>query len=68
MMMNTHGGGSCSGFGLGFGVESTNERIREFVSSEIVCGILNATLVMFGTIKEGITTRKKAFYDAHCAS
>lgn len=46
------------GFGFGSGssaaVEPINERIHEFITSEIMHGILDMTLVMFGTIKEWI--------------
>ena len=54
MVMSTCGGGSGSSSGSGSGVEPTDERICKFVSSEINRGILDVTLVMFGTIKEGI--------------
>ena len=37
-----------------FGVEPIDERIREFISSEITRGFLEVTPVIFGTIKEGI--------------
>ena len=56
MVMSTHesGYGYSFGLGSGFGVEPIDERICEFVSSEITCGILDETPIMFGTITEGI--------------
>ena len=54
MVMSTYRGGSGSGSRLGYGAEPIAQRIREFVSSKITCGILDGTLVMSGTIKEGI--------------
>ena len=51
-MVSTRGRASGSGFGAG--VEPIDERLREFISSEITYDIMEATLVIFGTIKEGI--------------
>ena len=42
------------GSGLGAGTDSMDERMQEFISSEITCGILEQTLMIFGTIKESI--------------
>ena len=49
-------GGSSSGSrsGSGFGIESIDKCLHEFISAEVTRGILDATHVMFGTIKEGI--------------
>ena len=55
MVMSTHGGGSSSGSGLGAGTEAINERMREYISSEITHNILEQTPVIFSTIKDGIT-------------
>lgn len=35
-------------------VEPIDERIHEFIMSDITCCILDATPVIFGTVKEGI--------------
>ena len=55
-MVMTHGGarGSWSGSFSGFGAKLIDKGLREFIASEVTRGILNATLVMFGSIKEGI--------------
>ena len=52
MEMRTHGGGS--GSGLGAGTKPIDERMREFLSSEIGCDILEQTPVIFGLVEEGI--------------
>lgn len=52
MVTSNRGGGS--GSGLGSGDEPIDERIHEFVIIEITHDILEATPVMFGSIKEGI--------------
>lgn len=54
MEMNNRGGGSGSGSGSGSGVEPNDESICEFVMSEITCGILEETPMMFGTINKRI--------------
>lgn len=48
--------GSCSGSGSGSnsGTKLIDERLGEFISAEVTCDILGATLVMLGTIKEWI--------------
>ena len=46
--------GSGYGSGSSVDVEPIFERIQEFIMSEITCGILDVTHVMFGTTKEGI--------------
>ena len=43
-----------SGWSSGSGAESIDERMREFISVEVTRGILDATLMLFGTIKDGI--------------
>lgn len=49
-------GGSRSAFTLclGLGVEPIDESLYEFISAEDTGGILHATPVLFGTIKDGI--------------
>ena len=47
-------GSSGKGSGLGSGSELVDERLREFIASEITRGILDATPVIFGQIKEAI--------------
>lgn len=54
MVASTRGGGYGSGFGSGFSVEPIDKRIREFITYEITRGILDATPMIFSTIKEGI--------------
>lgn len=54
MVMSHCRGGFGYGLGSGSGDEMNDERIRDFVSSKITHGILDATPVIFGTIKEGI--------------
>ena len=68
MVVTRHGaGGSGSGSGLGSGAgpEHVDDGLREFIASEIMRGILDATPVIFGSIKEGIIElmedRLKAF-------
>ena len=55
------GEGSSSCFGAG----QCGDRIREFISAEIMCSIIDQTPVIFGSIKEGILelldSRLKAF-------
>lgn len=48
-MVTTLGGGS----GSSYGAESIDERMCEFIMSEITRGIIEANLVIFGTIKKG---------------
>ncbi|XP_052621903.1 uncharacterized protein LOC111883756 [Lactuca sativa] len=43
-----------SGSGSGAGSEPVDDGLREFIASEITRGILEATPVIFGSIKEGI--------------
>ena len=52
--MSTRGGGFGSGSSVASGVDPIDKRIHEFVLFKITRGILDATHVMFGTIKEGI--------------
>ena len=47
-------GSSGEGSGSGSGSEPVDERLREFIASEITRRILDATPVIFGSIKEGI--------------
>ena len=47
-------GGSGEGSGSGSGTEPIEERLREFITSEITRGILESTPIIFGSIKEGI--------------
>nr|KAJ0192258.1 hypothetical protein LSAT_V11C800444800 [Lactuca sativa] len=46
--------GSGEGSGSGPGSELVDERLREFIASEITRGILESTPIIFGSIKEGI--------------
>ena len=48
------GGSSGEGSGSGSGSEPVDERLREFIASEITRGILESTPIIFGSIKEGI--------------
>lgn len=52
----THGGARGSGGGSGscLGTEPIDEGLYEFMALKITCGVLDATPMMFGTIKEGI--------------
>ena len=55
MVMTTRGGSSSgSGSGPSSGTEPIDERLHEFIVVEVTRGILDATLVMFNTINEGI--------------
>ena len=57
MVMITQGGsgsGSGSGSGLGSGVEPIDERLCDLIMTEVTRGILDATSVIFGTVKEWI--------------
>ena len=47
-------GGLGSGSGSGTGSEPVDDGLHEFNASEITRDILEATLVIFGSIKEGI--------------
>ena len=51
-------GGSGSGYGSGAGSGDTtdviDERLREPIATEVTRGILDATPVIFGTIKKGM--------------
>ena len=51
--MVTTRGGAC-GSGFGFGAEPIDKRLHEFITLDITHGIIEATVVIFGTIKEGI--------------
>ena len=48
------GSGSGLGSGSGFGAEPIDERLHELIEAEVTRGILDATPVIFGTVKEGI--------------
>ena len=48
------GSGVREGSGSGLGIEQLKERMREIVSAEITCDILDQTPMIFGTVKEGI--------------
>lgn len=52
-MVTTRGGGPGSGSSSCFGTKPINERMY-FITSEISHGIMEATPVIFSTIKEGI--------------
>ena len=55
MMVTCHGAwGSGSRPGSGTSTEPIDKRLSEFIASEVTRGILNATPMMFGLIKEGI--------------
>ena len=47
-------GSSGEGSGSGSGSEPVDERLHEFIASEITRGILESTPIIFGSIKEGI--------------
>ena len=52
IMVSTRGG--AFGSGSGDGDEPIDERLYEFITSEITHGIMEATTMIFGTINEGI--------------
>lgn len=52
MVLITRGSGFSSGSSAQG--EAIDERIHEFIMSEFTQGVLDATLVNFGTIKKGI--------------
>ena len=54
--LGSKGTGSSTGSGIGFGSGSKkiDERIHELIATEVTHGILDATPVIFGTVKEGI--------------
>ena len=55
MVVTCHGiGGSGSGSSSGMGTKLINEGLQEFITSKITRGILDATPMMFGLIKEVI--------------
>ena len=47
-------GGSGSGSGLGSCAEPIDEGLYELIAAELTHGILDATSMIFGTVKEGI--------------
>lgn len=51
-MVSTQGG--ASGYGSGTGVEPIDERLLDFITSEITHCIIEAAPVTFGTINERI--------------
>ena len=56
MVMITRGGlgsGSGSRSGSSSGVEPIDERLHELITTDVIRGILDATQVIFGTVKEG---------------
>lgn len=56
IMVTTRGGAGGSGYrsGSGTGTRPIDEGLHEFIALEIMQGILDATPMMLGTIKEGI--------------
>ena len=54
VVMSTQGGGSSSAFGAGAGTDPISEHMQEFISLEITRSILEQTLLIFGSVKEGI--------------
>ena len=46
--------GGASGSGSGVGVKPMDKRVHKFITLKITSSILDATPIMFGTIKEGI--------------
>ena len=54
VMTRRRAGGLGSGSGSGTSSKPIDEALREFIAFKITIGILNATQVMFGSIKEGI--------------
>ena len=57
MVMATRGGsgsGSSSGSGSGSGAEPIDEWLRELIAIEVTRGILDATPMIFDTVKEWI--------------
>ena len=55
-MIRRRGSGSRSGSGSGSGsgADPIDERLRELIIAEVTHDILDASLVIFGTVKEGI--------------
>nr|KAJ0188621.1 hypothetical protein LSAT_V11C900471890 [Lactuca sativa] len=54
MEMITRGTGSGSGSGSGSGTDPMDERLHDLITAEVTHCILDANLVIFGTVKEGI--------------
>ena len=54
MVLSTQRGGSGSELGSGAGVDSIDECMREFISSEITHNILEWPHMIFGLVKERI--------------
>ena len=55
MVVKRYGaGGSVSGSCSGTSSESSDEGLHEFITSEITRGTLESTLMIFGSLKEGI--------------
>ena len=48
------GSGSGSGAGSGSPTDGIDERLRELIAAEVMKDILDATPVIFGTVKEGM--------------
>ena len=46
------GSGSRSGSGSGYATEPVDERLRELIAAEVTRGILDATPLIFRTVKE----------------
>ena len=51
MVVTRLGSGSGSGAGSGGPIDGIDERLRELIAAEVMRGILDATLVIFGTVK-----------------
>ena len=47
--------GAGEGSDSGYGARQLDEQMREFISAEITCNILDQTPMIFGMVKEGIT-------------
>ena len=67
LVMSTQEGVSSSGSGSGAGTETISEQMQEFISSEITCGILEQTPLIFGSIKEGVLEILNEHLGTFCA-
>ena len=61
------GSGTEEGSNSDSGVEQLEERMREFISTEITRNILDQTPVIFGMVKEGILEILDERLGAFCA-
>ena len=46
--------GTGEGSGSGYGIGQLDDQMREFISSEIMCSIIDETPVIFDMVEEGV--------------